>query len=418
MGQLLLLLLLLLLSVGWLHAGEPTVAGTLCLAAFWPSSEPERETQTLRALEELKPGQLRVELSMPSKEKEEQQARRLREAGFSLIGLLTGSPPYRVPEDLSHFETQVYQTVTAYRDLIHVFEIWNEQNAGYRFWQPKEDPAAYARLLKAAYRGVKRANPDAQVLYGGLYYHAQIITGAEEFLEQSFTAQPDLAGYFDALAFHPYSLYPPSRPPEHDKGGQVPLPEMVRRLTNILREAGAEKPIYATELGWPIYGRVTEQLQAAYLVRAMILAIVAGVQSSCWFTLHDNPSYPPGTFPPEGSFGLMRPFQGGAYPKKPSFFAYKTLSHHLGKSRPAADLREKLHLLPSQHAYLFRREPGEQIIFWDVDEKAASQRHVELQSPARLIGTTGETLGELPAGPALLTFQHTPTYLICEGACL
>lgn len=401
----------------WTHAGEKRVSDTLCLAAYWLSSEAYQRTETLKALEELKPGRLRIAVTMPPKDEEVKQARLFYDMGFSLIGLLTGSPFYRVPPDLSRFETQVYDTAAAYRDLISVFEIWNEQNAGYRFWKPKEDPAAYGRLLKTAYGAVKRANPKSLVLYGGLYYHPQFITGAEDFLEQSFLAHPDLGNSFDALAFHPYPLYPPSRPPEYGKAGQIPLPEMVDRLRGILRNQGAQKPVYVTEIGWPIYGRVTEELQAAYLVRAMILAMAAGVEASCWYTLHDDPNYRPGTFPPEGSFGLLRPFQEGTYPRKPAFFAFKTLSQNIGASHLAANLSKRLDLLPSQHAYLFRDEYSEQVVFWEVDEKAASQRHVQLQSAAKLVGTQGEPLGELPPGPTLLTFQHTPTYLICEEAC-
>src|SRR5437764_14578892 len=49
---------------------------------------------------------------------------------------------------------------------VHAYEVWNEPNNS-GAWSPKPDPAAYTRLLKAAYPAIKGADPGATVLTGG-----------------------------------------------------------------------------------------------------------------------------------------------------------------------------------------------------------------------------------------------------------
>ncbi|MDX6660036.1 MAG: hypothetical protein QOJ55_858, partial [Solirubrobacteraceae bacterium] len=49
---------------------------------------------------------------------------------------------------------------------VHTYEVWNEPNTT-AFWTSKPDPAAYTRLLKAAYPAIKGADSTATVLTGG-----------------------------------------------------------------------------------------------------------------------------------------------------------------------------------------------------------------------------------------------------------
>ena len=239
------------------------------------------------------------------------------------------------PDDPETFATFVREAVSRYSGRVRVWEIWNEPNTA-RFWlgTPRGDPAGYGALLRAAARAVRLADSEATVLFGGLFYHGQGIThAAPDFLDASLRAHPGLAEHFDGLAFHPYDLYPPSAPPESNEAPHVALETMVGRLREVLgRHDAAETPIWITELGWPDYGRVSEELQAAYASRAMLLAVAQGVRAACWYTLWDGKESE--GFPPEGAFGLFRwqaePAESHPPSPKPAFDALVQLTDRLG----------------------------------------------------------------------------------------
>jgi hypothetical protein len=93
---------------------------------------------------------------------------------------------------------------------VHAYEIWNEPNIAV-FWAPRPNPARYAQLLKLAYVAVKRSDPSAEVVSGGLApygsygesdpTHMNPLT----FLERMYASGAH--GSFDALGWHP-SCYP------------------------------------------------------------------------------------------------------------------------------------------------------------------------------------------------------------------
>jgi polysaccharide biosynthesis protein PslG len=121
-------------------------------------------------------------------------------SGMTTIGILAYNAPWAAsdgdvdtPPDPTLFAAFAEATANQYAGRVDTWEIWNEPNVGYRFWKPREDGAAYARLLAAAYPAVKRGNPKATVLLGGLFYHYEgIVTDAATFLGDAFTADPEL----------------------------------------------------------------------------------------------------------------------------------------------------------------------------------------------------------------------------------
>ena len=143
------------------------------------------------------------------------------------------------------------------------------------------------------------------MLLGGLFYHYEgIVTDAITFLSDAFTDDPELGRWFDVLALHPYPHYPPQAAPEADDGHEQPVGQMVARLRAELAYYGADKPVWVTEVGWPVYGTVDEAAQARFTVRAAVEALAAGAERVCLYTLDDGPN--PSAFPPEDAFGLYR----------------------------------------------------------------------------------------------------------------
>ena len=232
-----------------------------------------------------------------------------RARGIVTIGLLAYNAPWASPDgnvdappDPQKFAAFAEATARHFAGRVDAWEIWNEPNNGSRFWQPREDGAEYARLLAAAYPAVKRGNPSATVLLGGLIYlYEGIVTDSATFLGDAFTYDPDLGRWFDVLALHPYAHYPPQATPEQDDGREQPVGQMISRTRALLDYYGAPKPVWVTELGWPVYGTVDEAGQGRFEVRAAIEAMAAGAERVCLYTLDDGPN--PTAFPPEDAFG-------------------------------------------------------------------------------------------------------------------
>lgn len=212
------------------------------------------------------------------------------------------------PQQFAQFAEAV---VRRYGKFVHHWEIWNEPDNPL-FWKPAPDPAAYARLLQLSAAAIRRADPGAQVLLGG------INPNDTHFLRR--LAELGAWSSFDILAIHPYVS-----PASPEAGNIAAATDGVRAVA----EAYGPKPIWATEIGWssgpgdrdPI-GLVDEQTQADYLVRATLLLWRAGVERIFWYTLKDDPGNP---------YGLVAQGAGyGDYSRlKPAYYAFQTMSRQL-----------------------------------------------------------------------------------------
>ena len=208
----------------------------------------------------------------------------------------------RTLPDSQKFAAFAEATARHFAGRVDAWGIWNEPNDGSRFWQPREDGAEYARLLAAAYPAVKRGNPAATVLLGGLIYlYEGIVTDAATFLGDAFTYDPDFSAAGSTCSrFIRTRTIPRRRRPRHD-GHEQPVGQMVSRTRALLAYYGAPRPIRVTELGWPTYGTVDEAAQGRFDARAAIEAMAAGAERVCLYTLDDGPN--PTAFPPEDAFG-------------------------------------------------------------------------------------------------------------------
>jgi hypothetical protein len=117
---------------------------------------------------------------------------------------------------------------------VRAWQIWNEPNLT-RYWTPpagRPFAPSYVRLLRAAHRALRAADPGARVVLAGLP-------------NESWTALRSIyrAGgrrYFDAVALHPFTGKPRN---------VVRLVEFARR--EMRRYHDGRKPVWVTELSWP-----------------------------------------------------------------------------------------------------------------------------------------------------------------------
>lgn len=122
---------------------------------------------------------------------------------------------------------------------IHRWEIWNEENI-VTFADPG-DPARFAMLVRISGRTLHRADPDAQVILGGLFGRPLQIppnVGSGDYLQRIYRAR-NVKPYFDGVALHPYVA--------RARAMRAQIVNL-RRIMRLHHDAAT--PLYVTELGW------------------------------------------------------------------------------------------------------------------------------------------------------------------------
>jgi polysaccharide biosynthesis protein PslG len=166
---------------------------------------------------------------------------------------------------------------------IEDWQLWNEPNSLY-FWKPAPDPKSYLTVLRAFHTEVKRADPDASVMLGGLFPTPK---GIDMPAYMSDLYRLGAAKLFDEAAVHPYAA---------DPERALAATEELRGLMD--RAGDGSKPIWITEVGWASGGQpsgltVGPERQAEYLTR--IFELAAGARQRLrlggvvWFALSDTP---------------------------------------------------------------------------------------------------------------------------------
>ena len=174
------------------------------------------------------------------------------------------------PSDLASFAEYAQAVVHRYKDSVHFWEIWNEENNP-AYWKPAPSAAQYTQLLKVAYAAIKAEDPTATVVLGGLS------TGPDASYLKGIH---DNGGWnsFDVLAMHTYVSGAPD----------TSIMEMWFDNAKNTVAAYGTKPIWITEFGWSSYsarGGVSTADQNKFLMRSYEMATQAGIAGIFWFEL-------------------------------------------------------------------------------------------------------------------------------------
>lgn len=119
------------------------------------------------------------------------------------------------------------------------WQIWNEPNLT-QFWPPEPDPNAYFELLAPTAEVIRKADPTATIVLGGISG-----TGVKEdgtgYLQQLYAL--GAAPYFDVVAVHHYI---------HPALGTGELLRVTLETTRAMMDAydDTETPLWLTEIGW------------------------------------------------------------------------------------------------------------------------------------------------------------------------
>ncbi|MBN3037955.1 MAG: beta-galactosidase [Candidatus Omnitrophica bacterium] len=75
--------------------------------------------------------------------------------------------PWNAPPDFDLYKRYATAMVEHFKDRVKYWEIWNEPDEK-TYWQPQDDMQTYTALLKMIYPEIKKVDPSAQVLMGGV----------------------------------------------------------------------------------------------------------------------------------------------------------------------------------------------------------------------------------------------------------
>ncbi len=173
--------------------------------------------------------------------------------GNSLYMETAGQMPY-TDEQITAYVNYCKFIASHFKGKVKYFEIWNEPNV--KNFNPDGRTATdYAKLLKAAYAGIKSVNDEAVVI-GGVCATSD---GVQDYYEEL-----NEAGAYDAMdvvSIHPYSCF-----------GKKLIDEDGLDFDWVENLLGKyNKPIWVTEIGYYSEPKFTEEEQAVYEARTAVL---------------------------------------------------------------------------------------------------------------------------------------------------
>jgi hypothetical protein len=192
-----------------------------------------------------------------------------RAQGLTVIGRIGYVPKWARPRDTTvayldeehypDFADFVYAFVEHFKGRVGYIIIWNEPNVSLDWGYRPVDPASYTRLLKAAYKRAKEADPGVQVLGGALAPTLSTegsLWGMDDLIYLQRMYEAGARDYFDILAVHAYGWKWPAE--------MMPDPQEVNfRRVELLRQVmvhngDVAKKIIITEGGWNDHPRWTK----------------------------------------------------------------------------------------------------------------------------------------------------------------
>jgi hypothetical protein len=219
------------------------------------------------------------------------------------------------------------------------FEMYNEPDAGasgsVERWGTHGDQ--YADMLKAVYPAIKQANPQAQVVFGGIAFDWFTTSPSPGPFIRRFVDDVLKNGggaYFDIMNYHFYPLFGWNWTKQYPKDGPG-LVEKTEALRAVMRQYNVDKPIIITEAAWHNNGEVpkgSNTLQTRLLQQIYTQAKAANVPMVAWWPLAD----------PGGSYaqnsGLITNAQAGPVTRKPAYTAFQVFMRELGPARFVAEI--------------------------------------------------------------------------------
>ena len=144
---------------------------------------------------------------------------------------------------------------------LRAWQLWNEQNSP-KYYAPKVNIADYALLVKGAGAAIKKADPKADVVLGGVWgpESAKSVLPIEPYLKELYRVK-GIERSFDSIAIHPYGV---------DTAASLAQLEAARRV--VISSGDRKAGIWISELGWATDGPSTNPYVKGLEGQATLLA--------------------------------------------------------------------------------------------------------------------------------------------------
>jgi len=184
--------------------------------------------------------------------------------------------PPTTPDQIAAFNRYTAWMVNHFRDRIHYWALWNEQDIGY--WNPWGNADDFGKLLGPFIETVHKTDPKAKVIYGGQ------ADPSREFTQRAFDICKCSAG-IDVYAYHTYPGYGQNMNPETmDYGAyQNESPRALRDLVGHYPGVKPDIPFFDDEFNSiPSWMGSDESVQSKYIPRGILYNHAAGVKTFVW----------------------------------------------------------------------------------------------------------------------------------------
>ena len=274
--------------------GEPFIKGINANIAGWGSQFPQvaSEMSTLGTnweREDLDWSEAEPEPGIFDWSSFEHALAEARSAGITLLPLVGYAPSWASPDDAAGYAEFVKAAVARFGpgtggDL-QWWELWNEPYYAYAWSGRTPEPEAYARDVVAAVQAARSVAPSTKFLiaaeYGGSPQAGGSTPWETSWINDMFTAEPELARSFNAVAVHPYGAGP-STPLAKPGGFNDAEGNLAFQRIDTIREKflahGVNVPFWITEVGLSTWGS-SEAAQAKYYAE-----LITQVKARPWVT--------------------------------------------------------------------------------------------------------------------------------------
>lgn len=363
----------------------------------------------------------------PSVKELEGELARASQLGINMILIVRGSPGWAVAPytagcgpinprhygDYARFMAALVDRYGRPPYNLRFVEIGNEPDAPIRpddfvfgCWGNDRDSyyggGAYGSMLKAVVPTMKAANPDVQVLNGGLLLDQPYVEGQPRTLQGRFFEGMLRAGagpYIDIVSFHTYVFwYTPGQPPLGPREDW-----RVSYLQGLLRAYGQPaKPMLRTETALLCIELTPEcrWAQADLVARTYARTVRDQLLATIWYIYDDDGFH---------NTALIEPLD--VFVPRPAYFAYRHAARMFNSTSYEGPLAGAP---PAVEGYVFRRDGERVYVFW-TDEPAGVPFSLPLPAGA-IVSCTDRDGGPVPCAPAdgalQLTAQVSPAFVV------
>lgn len=330
------------------------------------------------------------------------------------------------PEKYNYFGDFIFDFINRYSHPpfnVKFYELWNEPDAAdfLGCWGDPTEPyyggEAYGEMLKVAYQSAKLANPNVEILIGGLLLDCDPKLGLKNqdgslkdcrsanFLKGILESEAGDA--FDGVAFHAYDYFSVNGSlgeysnsnfaAKWDTTGPVTL-EKAKFVRKILQDYGySNKYLMNTEAGLlcadcdPL-NKTMQITKAYYVAQEFSAALADGYMTNIWYSVYGD-----------RNSGLMK-LDNNPYPAYYAFsFTSSALQNH--------DFVRKIDLDPKVMGYEFISKSGtRQWVLWSIDGKNHKISLNSIPSSVHKISDSGK--GEVVELSTIVVIGIAPVFLI------